>query len=251
MSRRIDMVMVERGLAPSRTKAQALIAGGMVEIFQNGKWSFAHSPSQMVTTEEIRVKEDSEELRFVSRAGLKLEGALNKLQLDVTGWRCLDVGLSTGGFTDCLLKRGAKEVCGFDVGHGQLAKSLRTEPRLRAFEGVHVKDLKSHDAIQAWLKSGLDLCVIDVSFISLVQVLPLLTAAIPPAPVLALVKPQFEVGVDGVDKRGLADPKLFDDVKRRVLLALQKCGLSTKDYFPSDVKGQDGNQEFFVFAHRS
>jgi 23S rRNA (cytidine1920-2'-O)/16S rRNA (cytidine1409-2'-O)-methyltransferase len=251
MSERLDKVLVERGLVPSRTKAQALIEEGQVEILTKGKWIFAHSPSQLVGDQELRVASASEVLRYVSRGGLKLEGALKRLDLSVKGWRCLDAGLSTGGFADCLLQFGASEVCGFDVGHGQLDAKLKSEPRLKWFDKVNVKDLARHKEIQAWIQGGIDLVVADLSFISLISVLPAITQAAPSSALLALVKPQFEVGPAALDKHGIADPKLFDDVKARVLLALEKCGFSVEDYFASQPKGQDGNQEFFVYASRT
>jgi 23S rRNA (cytidine1920-2'-O)/16S rRNA (cytidine1409-2'-O)-methyltransferase len=249
--KRLDLVLVEAGLAPSRTKAQELIAAGEVEVFVRGEWSQARSASQTAEAKDIRVREGSEVLRYVSRGGLKLEGALEELGLEVTGFRCVDAGLSTGGFSDCLLQRGAKEICGFDVGHGQLDPRLQNDTRLLSFEGVNVKDLEGHPEIRAWIAKGVDLCVADLSFISTVSVLPALVKAIPASRWLLLIKPQFEAGQENLNKRGVASPESFDDVKGRVLRALEKCGLSNERYFASRVKGQDGNQEFFVFAHRS
>lgn len=251
MSERLDKVLVDRGLVPSRTKAQALIENGDVEILSKGKWIHAQSASQLVGDQEVRISSANEVLRYVSRGGLKLEGALKHLDLSVKGWRCVDAGLSTGGFADCLFQFGAAQVCGFDVGHGQLSAKMKNEARLKSFEKVNVKDLARHAGIQEWVKSGVDLVVADLSFISLISVLPVLTEAVPSSCLLALVKPQFEVGPAALDKNGIADAKLFDDVKARVLIALEKCGLSVVDYFASPVKGQDGNQEFFVYAHRS
>lgn len=248
--KRLDLLLVEKGLAPSRTKAQELIAAGQVEIFARGEWNFAKTSSQQHDG-EVRVREGSEILRYVSRGGLKLEGALRELKLDVTGWRCLDVGLSTGGFADCLLQAGAASVCGIDVGHGQLDERLRDDARLVSFEGLNVKDIGAHSGVAAWLKGGVDLCVADLSFISFTQAIPALSEALPPCRWLVLIKPQFEVGQEGLNKRGVANPQLFDDVKGRVLRALEKYGLSTEQYFASQVKGQDGNQEFFVCASRT
>lgn len=242
--KRADVLLTERGLTPSRSKAQELIASGDVEVFRAGEWRPVTQASLKISPdEELRVREGSLALRYVSRGGLKLESALGHLNLNVTGWRVLDLGISTGGFTDCLLRHGAREVCGVDVGHGQLDSRLANDSRVTAFEGVHVKDLGAHEGVREWLKGGCDLAVADLSFISFAQALPQF-AEVLPARLLALIKPQFEVG------RETATPAHFDDVRRRVLLALEKCGLKVEDYFASQVRGQDGNQEFFVLAHR-
>jgi 23S rRNA (cytidine1920-2'-O)/16S rRNA (cytidine1409-2'-O)-methyltransferase len=206
-----------------------------------------------LTVADVEVSSSSQTLRYVSRGGLKLEGALKHLDLEVEGRRILDVGLSTGGFSDCLLQAGAAAVAGVDVGHGQLHPRLQGDIRLTAWEGVNVRDLENHHPLSAWLKSGVDLAVVDVSFISLEHVWPVLGRLMPPgARVLALVKPQFEVGAAHLNRRGVvdADPALFDDVKGRVLHALVRYGFSVQDYFPCVVKGQDGNQEFFAYAQR-
>ena len=242
---RLDRRLVELGLAPTRSKAQQMIAAGEVSVAGRVITQVSFTGSG-----EVTITLESSTLKYVSRGGLKLEAALAHLQLDVRGWRCLDVGLSTGGFTDVLLQSGAAAVAGFDVGHLQLHPRLQTDARLRSWEGVHVRDLPQHEELQSFIGAGLDLTVIDVSFISLIQVLPFLPPA--QARLLALVKPQFEVGAEHLNRRGIvSDAKLFDDVQDRVLHALQQRGFSKLDYFPSAVKGQDGNQEFFAFARRT
>lgn len=249
--KRLDVALVERGLAPTRSKAQQLISAGEVEILHGDDWLIAESASRSIKPDEIlRVSSASQTLKYVSRGGLKLEAALDHLKLDVRGLRCLDVGLSTGGFTDVLLQREAESVIGIDVGRAQLHPRLKNDPRLQSFEGINVRDLSEQQDVLKELK-GVKLVVVDVSFISLELVIPALAAVWPVgARFLALVKPQFEVGFKNLNGKGIVnDASLYDDVKRRMLLTLEKYGFSTDAYFASAVKGQDGNQEFFVSAH--
>lgn len=246
--KRLDLAMVEWGLAPSRAKAQGLIAEGAVQVLRDGEWVQATDNSLDVARigqSGVRVAGGAESTRYVSRGGLKLESALNRLNLDIQGLRVLDIGLSTGGFTDVLLKRGAAAVLGVDVGRDQLHPRLKSEPRLTALEGFHVRDLASDPQACEWLKEGCPLAVVDVSFISLEHVFPVLAQIMSSkTQVLALVKPQFEVGprrrAEGAE----------DDVRRRVLQVADKYGFSTEDYFASEVKGQDGTQEFFILCRR-
>lgn len=245
--KRLDHFLVEVGLSPTRSKAQQLIQAGEVLVKGQVVTLSRHNVANL-KAEDIQISTDAKTLKYVSRGGLKLEAALSHLKLNVKNWRCLDVGLSTGGFADCLLKAGASAIAGLDVGHLQLHASLRKDPRLKSWEGVHIRELANHQALQAWMAEGLDLTVVDVSFISLELVLPHL----PHGRLLALVKPQFEVGPEHLNRRGIVgDESLFIDVKTRVLHALEKYGFSTKDYFACAVKGQDGNQEFFVYAHHT
>jgi 23S rRNA (cytidine1920-2'-O)/16S rRNA (cytidine1409-2'-O)-methyltransferase len=251
--KRLDAVLVERTLAPTRSKAQQLIEAGEVEVEIAGAWNKITQSSYKIDSQQIRIVPEARTLKYVSRGGLKLEGALKHLGLNVDGYKCFDVGLSTGGFADCLLQHGAARVVGVDVGHGQVAEKLKTEAKLKQFEGVHVRDVPAHSAVRALLSEGVDLTTVDVSFISLSHVLPVLADILPQgAKLLALVKPQFEVGPSNLDKNGIVhDPKLFDSVRAQVLSALEKNCFSGGEYFACDVKGQDGNQEFFVFATRS
>ncbi len=246
--KRLDAALVEWGLAPSRTKAQNMIAAGEIEIHVAGEWTTVTDNSfnaSNLTWEEVRVIDSAQTLKYVSRGGLKIEAAFKHLMLDPKGWRCLDIGLSTGGFSDFLLKSGAERILGLDVGHGQLHAKLEKDPRLKSIEGLNVKDMAAHDSVRAWLAQGVDFCAIDVSFISLVQVLPVVAALLPTGcSVLALVKPQYESGPQKVT------PELFNDVQSRVLHAADKCGFSSMEYFSSAVKGQDGNQEFFLLCRR-
>ncbi len=246
--KRLDSALVEWGLAPSRNKAQALIAAGEVEIRHGDTWRPAADQSfnvENIGPDRVRLKPEAQTLRYVSRGGLKLEAAVQHLRIDVEGWRCLDVGLSTGGFSDFLLQAGAEAILGVDVGHGQLNSRLQNEPRLRSLEGLHVKDMPARPEVQEWLKRGVDLAVVDVSFISLEHVIPVLAGLLPSGGrLLALVKPQFEAGPQ------TAAPELFPEIRRKIELALDQSGFKTVEYFPSPVRGQDGSQEFFVWAYR-
>lgn len=256
--RRLDAALFELSLAPSRSKAQELISSGDVEVCVMGAWKTITQPSYGVaspSSEFIRIKPSSNILKYVSRGGLKLEGALAHLALHPVGWRALDVGISTGGFADCLLQWGCREVIGVDVGHAQLASKLAGDSRVKLFEGINARDLHTQKAVRAAIADGVELCVVDVSFISLQLIFPALAALLPSGTLLlALVKPQFEAGPSALGGDGVVrEPAVFKHVQTEILHALSKYGFSTDEhgYFPSTLKGQDGNQEFFVFARRS
>ncbi len=255
--KRLDQWLVELGLAPTRSKAQQLIRAQEVEIRHNGRWQLIITPAHKaahVKLEDVRVTPQSQTLKYVSRGGLKLAAALKHLALDVNGWRCMDVGQSTGGFTDCLLQHGASAVLGVDVGHGQLHSKVAGDPRVMALEGLNARDLEKDIRVAQWLKEqNLDLVVVDASFISLCLLIPVLAQVMPDGSrLLALVKPQFEVGAQALGKAGVVlDAALFDQVESRVLIALRKYGFKEQDYFICALKGQDGNQEFFVYALRN
>jgi 23S rRNA (cytidine1920-2'-O)/16S rRNA (cytidine1409-2'-O)-methyltransferase len=196
---------------------------------------------------------DDAEARYVSRGGLKLEGALNAAGWDVAGWRCLDVGQSTGGFTDCLLQRGAAQVVGLDVGHGQLHARLRSDPRVVCIQGLNARALQPGDARIPDAARGFDLVVGDVSFISLTLVLPgvvpLLQAG---GRLLMLVKPQFELQPGQIGKGGIVrDPALYALVEARIREACAAQGLQVQAWLSSPIEGGDGNREFFVQATRN
>lgn len=253
--KRLDQALVSWGLAPTRSKAQQLIKQGEVEVHQKGQWQKIEQTSfnvQHLRPEDVRLNESSNTLKYVSRGGLKLEAALDHLQLNVDGWRCLDVGLSTGGFADVLLGRGAAGVLGIEVGRDQLHPSLHQECRLTAIEGLHIKDAASDERVVSWLKNGVQLAVVDVSFISLKQVLPHLKNLLPPkAMLLALFKPQFEVGPEFLNKRGIVkDADQVSELRKKMSTALDQQEFSSLEDFPCAIKGQDGNQEYFFFARR-
>jgi 23S rRNA (cytidine1920-2'-O)/16S rRNA (cytidine1409-2'-O)-methyltransferase len=238
---RADQLLVERGLAPSRTVAQRLIEAGRVS------WSeglINKASAILPVSAELAVLDDDLD-RYVSRGGIKLAGALEHTKLDVRGRICLDVGQSTGGFTDCLLQAGAASVVGVDVGHDQLSPKLRVDPRVTCVEGINARELaKSAVAARRY-----DLIVGDLSFISLTLVLPQLPALIgDDGDMLLLVKPQFEVGPANVGKGGIVrDASLYPMVEAKLRQAAQGAGLRVIDYFDSPVAGTDGNREFFIW----
>lgn len=248
---RIDLLLVEWGIAPSRSKAQELIKHGQVEHFAHGKWEPVLSNSLRATKEssnEFRLR-SGEILQFVSRGGLKLAAALDFLELDVAGLVAMDVGISTGGFTDCLLQRNAKRVVGIDVGTGQLADRLKGDPRVRSFEKVNVRSLSTSSEAVINAVREVEICVVDVSFISLTLVLPELAKTLPSHRLLALIKPQFELDAAALNKSGIvtSDANL-ELAKQRVEKAAQGVGYRSTLVFPSQWRGGDGNQEFFLSA---
>lgn len=249
MKKRLDVHMVEKGLVASRTRAQDLIKRGSVLV--DGK--AATTPSQNVDEKTQIEIQESELTRFVSRGGLKLEGALAQLKFSVQNLMALDVGISTGGFSDCLLKSGVRQVVGVDVGHEQLHPSLRQEPRLISIEGVNARELDQNPSVLKHKPElGWDLVVVDVSFISLGLILPALKPVLKSGGhVLALVKPQFEVGPEGLGKGGLVkDPSLYDQVEAKIRQKCLELDLTVRDYLQSPIEGKDGNREFFIFVQK-
>ncbi len=247
---RTDRLLLSRGLAPSRTTARRLIAGGRVRFDAGRGWEPVAKPSQDLAADTpLEVVPDAAD-RYVSRGGLKLAGALEQSGLDVAGRVCLDLGQSTGGFTDCLLQAGAARVVGVDVGHGQLHPRLRADPRVACLEGVNARGLRPGDLAGHSPPGGFDLVVADASFISLALLLPRVPALLRPGgQVLALVKPQFEVGPAGIGKGGLVkDAGLYAEVEGRIRSVCADCGLHVRAWLDSPIPGGDGNREFFVLA---
>jgi 23S rRNA (cytidine1920-2'-O)/16S rRNA (cytidine1409-2'-O)-methyltransferase len=246
-SMRADQLLVERGLAGSRSQAQRLIASG-VRWLDRGAWKAVAKNGDELPIEAPLELLDNAEARYVSRGGLKLEGALKSAGIAVEGKACLDVGQSTGGFTDCLLQHGAARVTGVDVGHGQLHAALRADPRVTAIEKVNARELTAQQA-----GADFDLIVGDLSFISLTLVLPALAPLLAPAGELVmLVKPQFELQPAQVGKRGIvSDPALYAVVERRVRDCCASLGLEVRGWYDSPIAGGDGNREFFVYATRA
>jgi 23S rRNA (cytidine1920-2'-O)/16S rRNA (cytidine1409-2'-O)-methyltransferase len=243
---RIDKLLVERGLAQSRTKAQALVMAGVVLVDEQ----LVHKPSESFLPEaKIRIKDaDDPASRYVGRGGLKLEAALREFQIDVAGLTCLDVGASTGGFTDCLLQNGAVKVVAVDVGHNQLAWKLRSDSRVELREGVNARYLKSED-----FDGRFDLATIDVAFISATMILP---AVIPlltrQGRIITLIKPQFEVGKGEVGKGGIVtDPSQHERVVDEVNRAAKELGLRVCGTIESPIHGADGNVEFLALYVRA
>lgn len=241
MKKRIDLLLVEKGLASSRTKAQDLIAEGKVFVLEKGIRKVVQIASENFENPQILLEESNLE-KYVSRAGLKLEGALSHLGLSVQGFRVLDVGQSTGGFTDCCLQKGALEVVGVEVGKGQLAEKLKKDFRVCLHEEMNARELRKELP-----NLGLfDLAVLDLSFISLTLVLPEVIQFT--NQVLALVKPQFEVGPEGLGKGGIVkDSSHFQNVENKIKKCVQELGFKVMDYFPSSPEGKDGNREFFIY----
>jgi 23S rRNA (cytidine1920-2'-O)/16S rRNA (cytidine1409-2'-O)-methyltransferase len=237
---RIDQLLVERGLAESREKAQALIIAG--EVVVNGQRALKPGHSVAV---ESRV-EVLERMPYVSRGGYKLAGALDDWKLDVTGWICLDVGASTGGFTDCLLQRGAAKVWAIDVGHGQIDWKLRSNARVIVREGVNARYLAAADFPE---KFGLIVC--DASFISLTLLIPALVPLLAAhGKMVLLVKPQFEVERGQVGKGGIVrEPALHQAACDRVRAAVEAEGFRA-DIIESPILGTEGNREFLLYARR-
>lgn len=252
---RIDQWLSQNGFANSRTHAAALIEQGQVEIFvaSSKQWSTITKPSLKISTDtplaEVRVLEGPGN-RYVSRGGLKLEGALAHVGFAVANKSVLDVGVSTGGFSDCCLQQGAAFVVGVDVGHGQLAASLSEQPNFCHFEGINAKNLREHRDLLTELQTPFDLIVGDLSFISITAVLPHLKAFLgPEGCILFLVKPQFELDAGALNKNGVVkDPRSYDIVRAKILSCCESANLKVDDYFASSIEGKDGNKEFFVFA---
>ncbi|MCS0503039.1 TlyA family RNA methyltransferase [Ancylobacter mangrovi] len=237
---RADRVLVQRGLFDSRARAQAAIAAGLVSA--DGR-QVAKASDMIAAGAVIEAREAYE---WVSRAGLKLEAALDRAGLDVTGLEALDVGASTGGFTQVLLARGARRVHAVDVGRDQLHARLRADARVVSLEGTDIRAL-APGAVPA-----ADIVVMDVSFISLAQVLPAALAHAGPAAVLAaLVKPQFEVGRDRLSKGGIVkDAQARADAVDRIAAVLAELGWSVTHRLASPIAGGDGNEEFLLVARR-
>jgi 23S rRNA (cytidine1920-2'-O)/16S rRNA (cytidine1409-2'-O)-methyltransferase len=271
---RIDQLLVYRQHASTRSQAQRLIADGVLwqqgdawkRVLKNGDEVPEDAPIQLLNTAEAR---------YVSRGGLKLEAALAHVQLDVSGMACLDVGQSTGGFTDCLLQHGAASVVGVDVGSAQLHPQLRTDPRVLCVEKVNARALTADDLLQAYEDSigeqgvfdsdgetddtdeavynfapPFDLIVADLSFISQTLVLPAVVALLKPGgSLLTLVKPQFELQPGQVGKGGIVkDASLYLFVEQRLREACAALGLEVTAWFDSPIAGGDGNREFFICA---
>lgn len=245
--------MMQRGLAPTRSAAQRLIAGGALRWLGPKGWAVVRKTGEDLPEDgQIEVTDDAE-LRFVSRGGLKLESALTHCGIDVTGMNCLDVGQSTGGFTDVLLQRGAACVVGIEVGHGQLHPRLAADARVTFFEGVNARDVTGSAFAQQHAEGSFDFITGDLSFISLTLVLPTLAAYLSAdGQMLMLVKPQFELQPEHIGKGGIVkDSASFAVVETRIRTACKALSLTVKGYFRSPITGGNGNTEFFVWAQSS
>jgi 23S rRNA (cytidine1920-2'-O)/16S rRNA (cytidine1409-2'-O)-methyltransferase len=238
---RLDNLLVARGFFPSREQAQRAIMAGEVKI---GTRVAAKSSELLEENSELSIKEAP---RFVGRGGLKLEGALDHFHVDLAGKVCLDIGASTGGFTDCLLQRGAAKVYAVDVGHDQLAWKIRNDPRVIVLEKVNARSLgREH------VPEDVDLAVVDVSFISLELILPRAFELLRPnALLIALIKPQFELERGEVGRGGIVrDAALQEKAQRKIATFIESLGHEVVDLVPSTIAGTDGNQEFFICARK-
>ena len=245
---RADQLLVARGLAPTRAAAQRLIATRAVRWLAPTGWVVPRKAGEDLPDGcTIEVTDDAE-LRFVSRGGLKLDAALAHTGIDVAGATCLDLGQSTGGFTDALLQRGAAQVVGIDVGRGQLNPTLAADPRVTAFEGLNARDLAGSDFEAQFADRRFDLVVADLAFISLTLVLPTIARRLG-ANALLLVKPQFELQPVDIGKGGLVKhADSYARVETRIRSACADHALEVRGYFESAVTGGDGNREFFAWA---
>lgn len=248
---RADQLILARGLAPTRSAARRLIDGGAAQWRGPRGWTdCAKAGEELPADAELRVTDDAE-LRWASRAGLKLDAALARTGLDVRGRTCLDAGQSRGGFTDVLLARGAARVVGFDVGHAQLHPRLRDDPRVTAIEGLHVRALAGSALARLAPPGGFEVLVADLSFISLAGALAQLAPWLAPGgDALLLAKPQFELGREHVGKGGIVrDAQQLARTEDLFRAAAAALGWELRAWFECAVRGGDGNTEFFAWAH--
>ncbi|HXE90424.1 MAG TPA: TlyA family RNA methyltransferase [Terriglobales bacterium] len=246
MKIRLDKLLVERGLAPSRERAQAMILAGKVLVNEQ---KAEKAGASVDASAAIRLL--GEDLRYVSRGGVKLEHALDHWKIDVRGRECVDVGASTGGFTDCLLRHGAAAVTAIDTGYGQMDYRLRRDPRVRLLERTNARYLKAED-----LPRTPTLVTVDVSFISATLVLPAVVRAAfrqargeVPRELIVLVKPQFEAGREKVGKGGIVrDPEAQAEAVEKVRRKVLEVGAKRTDAIESPIRGAEGNREFLLYA---
>lgn len=234
---RLDSFLVDHGFFPSRERAQRAIMAGEVRV---GDAVADKASVNVAANAEVSVRAPSP---YVGRGGLKLESALQSFGIQVSGLTALDIGASTGGFTDCLLQSGAKQVYAIDVGHGQLAWKIRSDPRVIVREKLNARFLNRAD-----IPEPIDLCVIDVSFISLTLILPNAFELVTPnGMILALIKPQFELQASDVGRGGIVrEPALHEKAREKIRDFVLEAGHSVVGIVPSGITGTDGNQEFFI-----
>jgi 23S rRNA (cytidine1920-2'-O)/16S rRNA (cytidine1409-2'-O)-methyltransferase len=241
---RIDKLLIELGFADSLAKAQALVMTGVVLVEERR----VEKPSEIFSSDaRIRLKNNSTQNKYVGRGGTKLEKALETFYICPSGYVCLDVGASTGGFTDCLLQRGVKKVVTVDVGTNQLAWKLRNDSRVDVRENVNARYLKAEDFDEKF-----DLIVMDVSFISVTKIIPALIFLLQKSgKIITLIKPQFEVGRREVGKGGIVrDAEKHERVVSEINYFAENCGLKVSGAVDSPILGADGNKEFLVLYER-
>lgn len=241
---RIDKLLVEQGFADSRTKAQALVMSGVVLVNER---RIEKSSESFPNEVKIRIKGQTAETKYVGRGGLKLEKALREFQICPSTYICLDVGASTGGFTDCLLQHGAKKIVAVDVGTNQIVWKLRNDSRVEVRENINARYLKPEDFAEKF-----DLIVMDVSFISATKILPALKYLLTEnGKIIVLIKPQFEVGKGEVGKGGIVkDESKHTEVIEKVNIFAESIGLINIGLIDSPILGADGNKEFLALYRR-
>ena len=242
LENRLDKILVEKGLVSSRERAKALIQSNAVLV----NHTITNKPGKIISSDD-QIELLEQDIPWVSRGALKLVAALQQFSVNPLEKVCLDIGASTGGFTEVLLEQGAKLVFAVDVGHGQLVEKLRQDKRVVNLEKTHVKDLNVKSIFQKPV-----LCVIDVSFISLEKVLPFLPLILASkSEIIALIKPQFEVGKSNLNKQGIVkNDKLYPEVFKRIRHCAQLSGFETKEIMDSPIFGGDGNKEFLIHLSR-
>lgn len=238
MKERLDVLLVQRGLAPSREKAKVMIMEGNVFV-ESQREDKAGTFFDSQASIEVR----GNTLKYVSRGGLKLEKAIASFGISLDGKICMDIGASTGGFTDCMLQNGAKKVYAVDVGYGQLAWKLRQDSRVVCMEKTNIRYVTPQD-----IEDVLDFASVDVAFISLTKVLPAAWELLSPQGEMAcLIKPQFEAGREKVGKKGVVrDPKVHEEVIQKILAFAQEMGFAIRNLGFSPIKGPEGNIEYLV-----
>ena len=243
MKERLDVLLVNGGFAPSREKAKVIIMSG--KVFVNGQRE--DKAGSTFDPEKITIEVKGATLKYVSRGGLKLEKALQNFPLSVDGKICMDIGASTGGFTDCMLQNGAKKVYSVDVGHGQLDWKLRNDERVVCMEKTNFRYMQPQD-----IDDVLDFASVDVSFISLTKILlPARRLLSDKGEMVCLIKPQFEAGRDKVGKKGVVrDKKVHEEVIRKILVFAQIAGFSVLDLSFSPIKGPEGNIEYLIYLEK-
>lgn len=244
MKERLDVLLVNGGFAPSREKAKVIIMSG--KVFVNGQRE--DKAGSTFDPEKSTIEVKGATLRYVSRGGLKLEKALQEFPLTVEGKICMDIGASTGGFTDCMLQNGAKKVYSVDVGHGQLDWKLRNDERVVCMEKTNFRYMQPQD-----IDDVLDFASVDVSFISLTKILlPARRLLSAKGEMVCLIKPQFEAGRDKVGKKGVVrDKKVHEEVIRKIVVFARMAGFSVLDLAFSPIKGPEGNIEYLIYIRKN
>lgn len=251
---RIDLLLVQKKIASTRTLAQEMIKSGQVAIVVNGTRRVICKPSEETAEDaEIEVTEGFA-TEFVSRAGHKIKGAIDVLNLNLKDKVCLDVGVSTGGFSDVMLKSGAASVLGIDVGHDQTHPLVKTHPKFKLLEKVNARSLAENMEFKKHCPAnGFDFICMDVSFISVKLILPELWPLLKiHGELLILIKPQFELGPNALNEKGIIkNPSLYGELERTMVAAAAQLQFIVRKYFPSPIEGKDGNKEFFLFLGKN